>query len=325
MRWLPSVAGVRYSITPARPKPALYQLGSTRVRPALILLRAALAVVVGTCLWINTVARADRGVEYLMVPSAAMNRDIPVAFLAGGPHAVYLLDAFDAGDTVSNWVTAGNAMNTLAGKGISVAAPASGAYSLYTNWEQDGGKQWETFLTSELPEWLAANKGLAPDGHAIVGASQGGTAALTLAEFYPNRFRYAGSMSGFLYPSNTFVNGALHDGMMKFGGVDTNNMWGAAQLGRWKWHDPYFHAPLLVNNNTRLWIYSPQTLTAGDPAAMIGYADQAQGTNRNFFANYTSAGGANAHFDFPTSGDHGWGTWGPQLAAMSADLAAAIR
>ena len=34
-------------------------------------------------------------VENLMVPSAAMGRDIPVSFIAGGPHAVYLLDAFD--------------------------------------------------------------------------------------------------------------------------------------------------------------------------------------------------------------------------------------
>ncbi|MGA8328550.1 MAG: hypothetical protein WB777_04585, partial [Mycobacterium sp.] len=31
------------------------------------------------------------GYESLMVPSAAMGRDIPVAFLHGGPHAVYLL------------------------------------------------------------------------------------------------------------------------------------------------------------------------------------------------------------------------------------------
>jgi hypothetical protein len=83
-------------------------------------------------------------VENLMVPSAAMGRDIPVTFLGGGPHAVILLDAFNAGDAVSNWVTAGNAMNTLAGKGVSVVAPAGGAYSLYTDWEQDGSKQWET-------------------------------------------------------------------------------------------------------------------------------------------------------------------------------------
>jgi S-formylglutathione hydrolase FrmB len=78
-----------------------------------------------------------------MVP-AAMSRDIPVAFQAGGSHAVYLLDTFDAAPDVSNWVTAGNAMNTLAGKGISVVAPAGGAWSMYTNWEQDGSKQWET-------------------------------------------------------------------------------------------------------------------------------------------------------------------------------------
>jgi S-formylglutathione hydrolase FrmB len=103
-----------------------------------------------------------------MVPSAAMGRDIPVAFMSGGPHAVYLLDAFNAAERVSNWVTAGNAMTTLAGAGVSVGAPAGGAYSLYTDWEQDGSRQWETFLSDELPNWLAANKGLAPGGHAIV-------------------------------------------------------------------------------------------------------------------------------------------------------------
>ena len=120
-----------------------------------------------------------------MVPSAAMGRDIPVAFQGGGPHAVVLLDAFNAAPDVSNWVTAGNAMNTLAGKGISVAAPAGGAWSMYTNWEQDGSKQWETFLADELPNWLAANKGLAPGGHGIVGAAQGGTGALTHGDLPP--------------------------------------------------------------------------------------------------------------------------------------------
>ena len=94
-------------------------------------------------------------------------------------------------------------MNTLAGKGISVVAPAGGAYSMYTNWEQDGSKQWDTFLSSELPDWLAANKGLAPGGHAAVGASQGGYAAMALACFHPDRFGFAGSLSGFLYPSST--------------------------------------------------------------------------------------------------------------------------
>jgi S-formylglutathione hydrolase FrmB len=266
-----------------------------------------------------------QAVEYLQVPSVAMGRDIPVAYQAGGPHAVFLLDAFNAGPEVSNWVTAGNAMGTLAGAGVSVVAPASGAFSLYADWERDRSKQWETFLSSELPDWLAVNKGLAPGGHAIVGAAQGGTAAMALAEFYPNRFRYAGSMSGFLYPSNTFINGALHDGMMQYGGVDTNNMWGPAQLGRWKWRDPYVHSQLLVDNNTRLWVFSPQTLTCSDPAAMIGYCDQAQGSNRSFYANFRAIGGRNGHFDFPAGGQHDWTTWSAQLAAMAGDLSASIK
>ena len=291
---------------------------------AIKLLRAALVLVLGVSLWTAARARAD-GVEYLMVPSAAMGRDIPVAFQAGGPHAVVLLDAFNAGPDVSNWVTAGNAMSTLAGKGVSVAAPASGAWSLYTDWEQDGSRQWETFLSGELPDWLAANKGLTPGGHAIVGAAQGGTGALMMAAVHPDRYRYAGSMSGFLTPSATTLNGAITAGLAQYGGVDIRNMWGMPQLGRWKWHDPDVHVQLLVDNNTRLWVYSPSTLTCSDPAAMIGYCDQAQGSNRTFYEHYRSVGGHNGHFDFPTGGNHDWSSWGPQLGAMSGDLAAAIK
>lgn len=286
------------------------------------------AVLLAMSLWtvsaaVDAPAKAD-GVEYLMVPSAAMGRDIPVAFQAGGPHAVYLLDAFNGAPDVSNWVTAGNAMNTLAGSGVSVAAPAGGAWSLYTNWEQDGSKQWETFLATELPNWLAANKGLAPGGHGVVGASQGGTGALMLATFHPDRFRYAGSLSGFLTPSRTYENGAITAGMAQFGGVDTHNMWGPVQFGRWKWHDPDVHAQLLVDNNTRLWIFSPQTTTCSDVPAMINDCAQAQGSNRTFYSHYRSIGGRNGHFDFPTGGQHDWGSWSAQLGALRGDLVAAI-
>jgi S-formylglutathione hydrolase FrmB len=291
-----------------------------------VLLATLSAVLLAAGVWTaGTPTARAAGVETLMVPSAAMGRDIPVAFQGGGPHAVFLLDAFNAAPDVSNWVTAGNAMNTLAGKGISVVAPAGGAWSLYTNWEQDGSKQWETFLSQELPDWLAANKGLAPGGHGIVGASQGGTAALTLAAFHPDRFRFAGSLSGFLDPSYTDMNGAITDGLAKFGGIDSYGMWGAPQLGRWKWHDPTVHSALLAQNNTRLWVFSPSAVTCSDPAAMIGYCDQAQGSNRTFYSMYRSAGGHNGHFDFSAGGQHDWGTWGPQLGAMAGELVTVIR
>lgn len=263
------------------------------------------------------------GLEYLMVPSAAMGRDIPVAFQGGGPRMVVLLDAFNAAPEVSNWVTAGNAMATLAGSGLSVAAPAGGAYSMYTNWEADGSKQWETFLADELPNWMAANKGLAPNRHAIVGVSQGGTGALTMATFHPDRYSYAGALSGFLNPSDTFTNGAISAGINGAGG-NIEAMWGAPQLGRWKWHDPNVHVNLLVANNTRLWVYTPTAVTCSDPAAMVGACAEAQGSARTFYAHYRSQGGRNGHFDVNGGGGHDWGTWAGQLGPMAGDIAAAI-
>jgi S-formylglutathione hydrolase FrmB len=309
-------------------KPARTAVGGMAIKVDGALVRTLLAAILGLCLCavptVSGTARAD-AFETLMVPSAAMGRDIPVAFMAGGPHAAVLLDAFNAGGDISNWVTAGNAMGQLAGRGISVAAPAGGAWSMYTNWEQDGSRQWETFLSQELPDWLAANRGLAPNGHGIIGAAQGGYGAVAMATFHPDRYRFAGSLSGFLTPSTTFMTGAITDGLMRFGGADTLNMWGPPQAGRWKWHDPYAHLPLLAQNNTRLWLYSPQSVTCSDPPAMIGYCDQAQGSNHSFYQEYRRVGGRNGHFDFPVGGNHDWSTWGPQLGAMSGDLAATIK
>jgi S-formylglutathione hydrolase FrmB len=290
-------------------------------------IRTILTVVVAAGLWtagtsMAPTAKAD--VEMLMVPSAAMGRNIPVAFQGGGPHAVVLLDAFNAAPDVSNWVTAGNAMNTLAGQGVSVAAPAGGAWSMYTNWEADGSRQWETFLTTELPNFLAANKGLAPGGHGIVGAAQGGYGALAMATFHPDRYRYAGSLSGFVAPERTGVDGAITAGLAQFGGVDTRNMWGLPQLGRWKWHSPNVHVQLLADNNTRLWVYSP-TSGGCDAPAMIGYCDIAAGTNKEFYQHYRSVGGHNGHFDFPASGGNDWGSWSGQLAAMTGELVTTIK
>lgn len=287
--------------------------------------RALGVLLVGLGAWgTGSPVASAASVEYLMVPSAAMGRNIPVAFQGGGPHAVVLLDAFNAAPDVSNWVTAGNAMNTFAGKGVSVAAPAGGAYSMYTDWELDGSKQWATFLGDELPNWLEANKGLAPSGHAIVGASQGGYGALAMAADRPDRYRYAGSMSGFLYPSRTQMNGVISNGI-NASGANVDAMWGAPQLGRWKWHDPLVHMNLLIDAETRMWVFSPQTLTCSDPAAMIGACAEAAGSNRTFYEYFRTNFGKNGHFDFPVDGNHDWGNWAAQLVAMSNDVAKTIK
>ena len=88
----------------------------------------AFATVIAVSSWTAAESRAQ-GVEQILVPSAAMGRAIPVVFEAGGSHAVFLLDAFNAGAEVSNWVGEGDAMKTLAGKGSSVVAPDAGHHA----------------------------------------------------------------------------------------------------------------------------------------------------------------------------------------------------
>ena len=148
---------------------------------------------------------------------------------------------------------------------------------MYTDWEQDSGKQWETFLSRELPNWLAANKGLAPGGHGIVGASQGGYAAVALATFHPDRFRYAGSLSGFLTPERTGVDGAI-TAALRQGGADSGRMWGAPQLGRWKWHSPNQNIEQLADNGIGSGSIAREAKRPStDQAAMAGFGDIAQG------------------------------------------------
>ena len=67
------------------------------------------------------------------------------------------------------------------------------------------------------------------------------------------------------------------------------------------------------------------TLGCSDPAAMIGYCDQAQGSNRTFYQHYRNVGGHNGHFDFPDGPQHDWGTWSGQLGAMSGELVTTIK
>jgi len=53
-------------------------------------------------------------------------------------------------------------------------------------------------MLHHLAAWLSANKGVSPNGNAVVGLSMSGSAALILAAYHPGQFVYAGSLSGFL-------------------------------------------------------------------------------------------------------------------------------
>src|SRR4051812_47761857 len=274
-------------------------------------------------------SRAGLPVETLMVPSAAMGRDIPVKFQGGGQHAVYLLDGLRARDDNSGWDIETPAFEDYYQSGLSVVMPVGGMSSFYTNWQSpavgNGGTynyQWETFLTSELPAYLSANKGVSPSGNAVVGLSMSGSAALILAAYHPGQFRYAGSLSGFLNLSEgiwpTLVGFAMRDA----GGFDATAMWGPGGGAAWRRNDPTVNVGQLVSNGTRIWVYcgngTPGELGGADVPAQL-LEGITLDSNKNFQARYLAAGGRNGTVNFPTNGTHGWGYWGSQLNAMKGD------
>ena len=124
-------------------------------------LLSGLIAVAGGSATAGAYSRAGLPVETLMVPSAAMGRDIPVKFQGGGPRAVYLLDGLRARDDNSGWDIETAAFETFFESGVSVVMPVGGMSSFYTNWQGPAvgngttyNYQWETFLTKELKGYL---------------------------------------------------------------------------------------------------------------------------------------------------------------------------
>ena len=278
-------------------------------------------------------SRPGLPVEYLMVPSPSMGRDIKVQFQSGGANspALYLLDGLRARDDYNGWDIETQAFEWYLDSGISVVMPVGGQSSFYANWYKPAcGKSgcltynWETFLTQELPSYLQSEKGVKPTGGAAVGLSMAGGAALVLSAHHPGQFIYAGSMSGFLNPSEGWWPGLINISMGDAGGYKANDMWGPAETDpAWKYNDPMVQLPTIVANGTRIWVYcgngTPSELGGGDlPAKFLeGLTIR---TNRTFQDNYIAAGGQNGVFDFPDNGTHAWAYWGSELQKMKPDL-----
>ena len=178
-------------------------------------------------------SRPGLPVETLMVPSPSMGRDIKVQFQGGGPNAVYLLDGLRAREDFNGWDIETPAFEWYYQSGLSVVMPVGGQSSFYSDWERPAcgraGCQtymWETFLTQELPQWLAANKGISTSGNAAVGLSMAGNAALILAAYHPT----SSSTPGRCRPSRTRRPGSGRSG------------------SAWRWGMPAATAPRTVGD-----------------------------------------------------------------------------
>ncbi len=295
-------------------------------------------------------SREGLPVEYLDVYSTSMGRNIRVQFQpatnpapapASGPaKAVYLLDGLRARDDYNGWDIETQAFEWFLDSGVATVMPVGGQSSFYTDWyspssfnSQPYTYKWETFLTSELPSWLATNKAVSPTGNGVVGLSMSGGPALILSAHHPAQFRYAASLSGFLNPSALFMQQAIRIAMLDAGGYNVDNMWGAPWDNAWKRNDPIRQVSRIIANGTRLWIYcAPGGTTPLDVNADPNQAFSANSlesmalkSNLDFQTAYVNGGGNNATFEFPPTGNHAWPYWGAQLQALKPDLIATLK
>jgi diacylglycerol O-acyltransferase/trehalose O-mycolyltransferase len=252
--------------------------------------------------------------------------------------AVYLLDGLRAQDDFNGWDINTQAFEWFNDSGVAVVMPVGGESSFYTDWYSPSNRnnqtytyKWETFLTSELPMWLAANKNISATGNGVVGLSMAGGASLILSAYHPSNFSYAATLSGFLNPSTLFMKQAIRFAMIDAGGYNVDNMWGLPWNDAWKRNDPVEQVNRIVAAGTRLWIYCAP---GGGPLDDSVAPDQrfnadsleslAIGQNKKFQEKYTKAGGSNATFVFPSEGNHSWAYWAAQLQALKPDLIATL-
>ena len=333
------------------------------VTAAAFVMLPTLTVAVGAEPQADAFSREGLPVEYLDVYSPSMGRNLrvqfqgpseqaapadpaaegeapaPVAAPAAPSKAVYLLDGLRAQDDYSGWDINTAAFEWFYGSGISTVMPVGGQSSFYTDWyspssfnDQTYTYKWETFLTQELPAWLAANKQVSTTGNGVVGLSMSGGSALILSAYHPGQFSYAAALSGFLNPSGLLMQQAIRVAMLDAGGYNVDNMWGAPWDGAWKRNDPVRQASRIVANGTRLWIYcAPGGSTPLDGDADPNLAMSANSletmavkSNKDFQDAYVKAGGRNASFHFPPAGNHAWPYWGAQLQALKPDLIATL-
>jgi diacylglycerol O-acyltransferase / trehalose O-mycolyltransferase len=305
--------------------------GLSPLRRLLFISAATLLALLGATSAVSSAwSRQGLPIEYLVVPSVSMQRQIKVEFQGGGTHAVYLLDGMLAQDDYNGWDKYTSAFEWFSQSGLSVVMPTGGMASFYSDWYQPAmgrGRvqtyKWETFLTQELPTWLAANKGVSPSGNATVGVSMSGSASLILAAKHPENFVYAASMSGFLNLSAGQWPSLVGVAMMGAGGYRSDDMWGPPTDPAWARNDPTVNVDKLIANGTRVWVYcgtGNQSDSGGSKPGASLLESATRLSNKIFQSRYLAHGGRNGVFNFSDNGTHTWEYWGVQLQAMKPDL-----
>ncbi|TYR19814.1 esterase family protein [Corynebacterium urealyticum] len=270
-------------------------------------------------------------VQDCWVSSPSMGQKIKVQIQAasrGGSAGVYFLDGLRAPEHYSDWVELGHAPRKFVNDNVTLAMPVGGKGQFYTDWQGHWGgtngprtPRWETFLTRELPNYLAREFGVSRTNNSVVGLSMGAMAAMNLAAWHRNQFKQVTSMSGYLNPTFPGMYFAMNYSMQDSSGpgARVENMWGppasparfrndpTLNVGRLQGMPMYLSAALGGPTPDINFVNNP---VVGVSAVMLEFFSR---TSTRKFEIAARGAGINPVVSYSPVGVHNWNNWGAEL------------
>ena len=224
----------------------------------------------------------------------------------------YLLPGIDGGDNLDpgasfapgakSWFGMTDIPGFFADKNVNVVSPLGGAFSWYTNWDNDRSKQYQTYMTRELPPLINAQ--YKTNGkNAVGGLSSTGGTAVDYAIQAPGLYRGVGSYSGFLTPADGSQQVSL---ALVGGGVNAADMWGPPGGPEWVAHDPTKNVAKLKG----VAVYVAAS-TGGDGAG--GMIEDVVSDSTRQFADAAHAAGIPVTYVARPEGSHTWDLFGSEM------------
>ncbi len=260
----------------------------------------------------------DNGAFQCTVHSASMNRDFPVivrpALTPDNNRVAQFIDGADSGN-VNGWVSAGGALQALANEDATLVFPAMDPFTWVQDWDGDQGKQFDTFMSQELPQYLQDNWGVPNGGRGttgVTGLSSGGYGAMNLAANHPDIYSSVYALSG-IYDPGMPLQRAVVDGTAVFNNNFEGIPW-ANEGGRVA-KNPTLNIdrltmPVIVASSG-----VPNLLgdMGPDPIATVvkggPYETGSMIFTAEFQARAALAGRTNIEFKYDLIGAHAWDTW----------------
>lgn len=268
--------------------------------------------------------------DKVSVFSPAMNKvvvnDVFKAPKAGAP-TFYLLPGIDGGDDLDpggtippggkSWFGMTDIQGFFADKNVNVVSPLGGSFSWYTDWVGDPSKQYQTYMTKELPPLINAQY-KASGRNAVGGLSSTGGTAIDYAVQAPGVYRAVGSYSGF--PSTSDPDEMQDIAItLSGGGASAEAMWGPLGNPLWVTHDP-------SKNVTKLKGVAVYAAASGGGAGGVdklppgfgpniagGFIETKVADSTRRFADAAKAAGVPINYVVRAEGSHTWGLFESEM------------